>query len=154
MVNIKSLIDREKNRFTQMKKRRIETETAKLEAQKVREGVLAKALAKKQAARKDLEKIKSYNQKVEGPTKFQKLGKGLTRAINKAKENKAKGRTLLGTKGKSGGVLMEGNSSFNYAGPGFKFGGEKKSSPFMLGQPTKKQEVKKKRKEIRVIIQR
>lgn len=95
MVNIRGIINREKNRFMKFRsenqKRRIMAQTLELEKARAREAELAKVNAAKQAAQRDLEKIKSYNKKVAGPSKLQKFSKNLATVMDKGKEAKKKG---------------------------------------------------------------
>jgi len=153
MVNVMGMIRREKERFRNIKhkrtKSRIMSETAQLEAEKRRQGEMAKISAQKQSAERDVQALSSYNARVEGPTKGQKFASGLQKAINKGKEFQQSRKAVPQNKlGGSQGIQF-GGSGFGGGmnkGPDFGSGG----SPFGF----QKKEVVKKEKPIVIRINR
>ena len=117
------MISRKKAQFkdyrTRMQMSRIEAETAKLEAEKLRQAELAKVTAKKQRVQRDVDNISSYNKKQRGPSGLQKLGQGLARTMNKASEAKKNAQSQGFLKGVNLG--NEGSKGINFEGKGSPF---------------------------------
>lgn len=143
MVNIRRMINQSKAKFRQFRTGRTQSkimkQTAKLEAEKIRLGEVAKLRAAEQRARRDVEAIKDYNTKVEGPSKLQRFGTNLANVIEKGKEKEAKRkmgvagrRRIIGTSPQQvsrGSMLDLGGKR------GLDFGGnDKGKSPFMFGK--------------------
>jgi len=158
MVNVLKMIRREKEKFRNYQdvrqRSRIMEQTAKLEAEKVRAGEIAKLNARKQTAQRDVEKLQEYNQKIEGPSKFQQFGAGLTKTIGQGSEKlKEFKKTRKSTP--KGNYKGENLRSVN-RGSGINFGGSGRdpfamgrssggSSPFGFSQDKPKEEKKKER---------
>jgi hypothetical protein len=134
MVNVLKMIRREKEKFRNYQdvrqRSRIMEQTAKLEAEKVRAGEIAKLNARKQTAQRDVEKLQEYNQKIEGPSKFQQFGAGLTKTIGQGSEKlKEFKKTRKSTP--KGNYKGENLRSVN-RGSGINFGGSGRD-PFAMG---------------------
>lgn len=141
-MGISGLIKQQKSKFfaarDKFSRARIVAETERLERERRSEAERAKLNAAKQRAARDLQKIKGYNQKVQGSSKVQKFGKGLAKVINQGRAQ------LQEQKQKTGGI--------NFGAASSPFGGSsgKRSGPFALG--TTKPEKKNKGKRITITI--
>ena len=157
-MNIRGLIDRQKQSFHERKRNNIANETAKLEQERIRQGELAEVNAQKQAASKEVNKFKEYNKEVEGPSRLQRFGAGLSNTINKAKE--VKGKVSPRSKAKGGanlrGINQGSRGGFNFGGQsGLNIGGGSSASPFNFGStPAPKKKEIKKNKTITIQINR
>lgn len=151
MVNIRAMINRRKEQFRSFKTRnqvsKIEAETENLALQKKHAGELARANAQLQKQKRDFAAIKEYNEKVQGPNKLKKFGQNLASLIDRGKtkvrENKAQGKTLLGTRSNfgssssSGGVFSGSGRGLDVGGRGLDVGGSN-NNKFSFGPPERK----------------
>lgn len=89
-MNIAELIQKKKEQFKdasiERRKQRAVKEANDLYRERIRQGELAKVEAIKVQNKKDVEAIKSFNARAEGPSKLQRFGQGLASVVNKGKE--------------------------------------------------------------------
>lgn len=127
-MNIRALISQEKSKFfdrrTEKRQQRIISETAELEKEKARQKSLAEANKKRERLQQEVGRLSSYNQRVAGPTKFQRFGKGLAAITNKGRQGLANAKKAGFLKGP------------NVGGPSFGIN----NSVFDLGKKEPKKE--------------
>lgn len=139
-MGIRSFIQREKEKFRSQQAGRqrdkIKLQTAQLEKERIRQGELVKLNAEKARLQRDVGNLQQFNQKVEGPSRLQRLGAGIKATINKGKELRAKSSTGK-NRGFSGisklGGINRGSTGLQFGGgsnPGY---GETRGSPFSGG---------------------
>ena len=140
MINVRNMINKQKDKFHEYKRTQVVKDTAKLERERKQQGEMAKVNAKRQSARQDVEKLQNYNKQVEGPSKFERFGVGLTKVVNAAKEAKKAVPKKKISKGSPSRLR-----SINQGSGGLAFGGNSGSnSAFSFGPtPQKKKEIKK-----------
>jgi len=136
-MGILNLIREQKEKFrtiqTGKQKERIMRENIKLEKERARQTEIAELNAERAQLKSDVQNVKKFNQKVEGPSKLQRLGSGLAKVMNDRKAARSGGGSKPSGRGLGllGGINQR--SSLNLGGGGSPGYSEGRGSPFSGG---------------------
>ena len=123
---------------------KLQMEKKRLEAERIREGALAKSVGERMTVERDVQKLKDYNERNTPPSALKRFGTGLKSVIDKQRsKGQAKSPKVKKGKGRSFRVSApqsSGSSGLNNAPQGSIFGGQRNldvggggTSPFNSG---------------------